>query len=179
MKKLMVMAAVAVSAIALNAANVDWGIDVYSAGSSDNYWDGKTYYVINGDASSLITMLSVDGNVAGFNTAISEMITAGTAPRSTFEEWSFGAAEGMFQNAGSQIYAIAMTDGTTPDSTFFYSSTSTAGKTYEEGQQSPGTATMSYDDTPWTSATIAAPEPTSGLLLLIGVAGLALRRRRA
>lgn len=53
MKKLMVMAAVAVSAIALNAANVDWGIDVYSAGSSDNYWDGKTYYVINGDASSL------------------------------------------------------------------------------------------------------------------------------
>ena len=31
----------------------------------------------------------------------------------------------------------------------------------------------------WKTATAAVPEPTSGLLLLLGVAGMALRRRRA
>ena len=35
-----------------------------------------------------------------------------------------------------------------------------------------------YDPAAWT-ATTAAPEPTTGLLMLIGMAGLALRRRRA
>ena len=31
----------------------------------------------------------------------------------------------------------------------------------------------------WTASTAAVPEPTSGLLMLVGLAGLALRRRRA
>jgi len=41
------------------------------------------------------------------------------------------------------------------------------------------TSWESVDASTWKTAATGAPEPTSGLLLLIGMAGLALRRRRA
>ena len=37
----------------------------------------------------------------------------------------------------------------------------------------------SSQPTSWTATSAAVPEPTSGLLMLVGLAGLALRRRRA
>ena len=39
------------------------------------------------------------------------------------------------------------------------------------------TATFNMNNATWTA--VAIPEPTSGLLMLVGLAGLALRRRRA
>lgn len=46
------------------------------------------------------------------------------------------------------------------------------------GAMTNTTAANKFLNSSWT-ATSAVPEPTSGLLLLLGVAGLALRRRRA
>ena len=40
-------------------------------------------------------------------------------------------------------------------------------------------ATAGYTGAGWYSQASAVPEPTSGLLMLLGMAGLALRRRRA
>jgi len=45
-----------------------------------------------------------------------------------------------------------------------------------DGSKNPATLSSAYDGAGWYTV---APEPTSGLLLLIGMAGLALRRRRA
>jgi len=55
-----------------------------------------------------------------------------------------------------------------------YDALYTQGSIYESGSMAEAGAT------PWTVSTFhSVPEPTSGLLVLLGFAGLALRRRRA
>ena len=171
----MIALAVLATSFAIKAANVDWGVDMNATVSDPwDFWDGKSYYAINGDASTYITMLT-DGDIAGFEAAMSDL--GANVQADAFGIYSFGGANGMFQNAADTVSFIALNSTLTPDATFYYNSVSTAGLTYEAGSKSPGTAMMS---TQFSSATIGAiPEPTSGLLLLLGVAGLALRRRRA
>ena len=67
------------------------------------------------------------------------------------------------------------------DYQFYFTSTDAAGNTYQSEIVTAtalgtgfGSATFEGNGT-WT----AAPEPTSGLLMLLGMAGLALRRKRA
>ena len=83
--------------------------------------------------------------------------------------------------SGSQdFYLIVLNSGTLADATAFATSAKTTmtidaslDTTIAFGSMKDATqATAS-----WTA--IAAPEPTSGLLLLLGVAGLALKRKRA
>ena len=64
---------------------------------------------------------------------------------------------------------------------FYFTSTDAAGNTYQSETVSSmawavGTGSISFEGNgTWT----AVPEPTSGLLMLLGMAGLALRRKRA
>ena len=79
---------------------------------------------------------------------------------------------------GRQYYMVLTYNDGTKDYTYTSSAVASSGLS----STSLGTVSFTFTDTIKASGTdgwVAAPEPTSGLLMLLGFAGLALRRRRA
>ena len=183
MKKLMIAAAIVCAAVASQAADAKWSVVASNVYKSDgvSQFTGKGY-IFDG---SVGTMQSVY-NAFIANQAVD--LTGESGYMATIDITSGGVnAEYTFGNVGtsySKLY-FAVVNG---DEMYFSQELSGDGAslatalTYgTQGKDKSklaalesNTATMQRWNTP-----AAVPEPTSGLLLLLGVAGMALRRRHA
>lgn len=179
MKKLMMMVAVSILAVAANAATVGWG----AAGLTDYKSDAYSFFVIgqNGvtDIATVTALLdageSFDSYAFGSGavsttgaintTAASSGKTLGEGTYTSF----FVLFDGDTPTAGSSNYAVI--SGQTGLTKSIGGSTATVTFTAANVSSYMSTAT-------WKSYG-AVPEPTSGLLMLLGMAGLALKRKRA
>ena len=166
MKKLMIVAAVAMASFGLRAATADWSVSV---GEYAADWSTPTGSIlIEGLTTDPVNIAFVDGfasdtiaGVAGdtaFDVTMSVVLDDGktwsmkqsfTTP--TFQGEGAPADQDALSGLNDEIALAFQTEDYTLPS---------AAQAAEAG---------------WS----VVPEPTSGLLLLIGVAGLALRRRRA
>lgn len=185
MKKLIIFAAAAFIACASNAAVANWrfgAANVY-AGSSEKY--SGTAYVFD---SAVITMSALYDAVVADSTYLSgnaiaskDVVSGAITAVSTVVDFSYG-------NAGSSynLY-FAILDG---DKIYFSNEKSVtgngsaAGASLAFGTQNNNTTTFSATAPSGTGFAGAGhwssvPEPTSGLLLLLGMAGLALKRKQA
>ena len=151
MKKIMLALAVAVLAVAANAASFKWsGVNVYGS-------DGITKFT--GTAS-----LYAEGIDGVLSTAA---VNAGSITATTFSN------DALVGGTTYNFYFVVEDDGKT-----FTSATKSV------AAQATSTVTIGFANMTsqtqnaanWTAADV--PEPTSGLLLLLGVAGLALRRKQ-
>ena len=178
MKKVMIAAAIVCAACISQAASVAWG---NSSSSKIVGLTGSEITSANVAAYALsVSLVDAEGKVVATSTGINTM-TAGVLSGGTTWTYTFGEGEGQY-NTGD-LFSIVAT-------------MTVAGQQYEmvvaenlaiTAQNNSGTDTFSWAagsygglaDTPTVGKWSAVPEPTSGLLLLLGMAGLALRRKQA
>ncbi len=180
MKKLMLAAAIACAAIAAQAESVliTLGLICYPETNYDSV--SGTAYLIYSDT------LSQASAVAAFNSAgASSYETTIASQASSTVTLANGWWDGVIEVSSlSEMYALCFDK----DKNYMYVSTAaeaSGGICLIDNQDdysiaSAKSASSGFSGAGWYSvATSSVPEPTSGLLMLLGVAGLALKRKRA
>ena len=180
MKKLLIIASVVAVTCAAHAASFTWGFKSDSIQDpTGEYMDGGYAYLVLGATLSGTTVNMKDATIlasGGMNA-----------------DYTYGAlsapisSDALSSTAAGQSYLLVLTTASSAQElngdilSIVYAGTSAQGVDPMSGdtwaQFENGTA---FTSTAWKSNSFTAvPEPTSGLLMLLGMAGLALKRKRA
>ncbi|MDE3274659.1 MAG: PEP-CTERM sorting domain-containing protein [Verrucomicrobiota bacterium] len=184
MKKLIMFIGVAALAFAGQAASVDWGVSVASQGAA---WSGTSAYVMafNGsDYDAVIKLLTVTGSdnmatdLGGYALALGAGGTQASVSNNRGSAKASGTSDGV---TGDKMFWVVFTEGSKDagKAITWTAATDISAYDYEAGSPAPGTISLNAASFANSGTIAGVPEPTSGLLMLVGLAGLALRRRRA
>ena len=181
MKKLIIAVAIVCAAVVSQAAAVGWNC----AGATDFKGGDYSIFVLgmNGvktDASQAAAQIKAIVAASGLEAASSYAFASDVVNASNGSATKANTASGKsitYSGSGTDTYSAIIfvqdVDGEKASFTAPVSITmadNSTSKTFSFGNQATAFTSNKFD---------VAPEPTSGLLLLIGVAGLALKRRRA
>ena len=181
MKKLMIAAAIVCAAALAQASTVTWGVgpadSILEKSGGDAWADGTAYIVYLGaaDAEKLGSYTFFED---GTLTLADGAANAGSAPI-VEGYWNNGVSYETKESRNG-IYAVILSYEDA-DGKYYYAdyTAALAGATSDPSDPKEVVFAPTANSIVMSTPGEAVPEPTSGLLLLIGVAGLALRRRRA
>ena len=172
MKKIMIAAVATLIGFAANAAAVVWEAgDVYEYGTGDFANDYIAFWVDASVTSYDVAQTKIAAGDVSF-------ITGTTSNGLSVDGYVDPVTVNGYGNGQSVTgYVVIFNASDISSATHAYLSDSFTKATGPEGQS----AVMVFDtsSTEVASNWAAVPEPTSGLLLLLGMAGLALRRKQA
>lgn len=152
MKKLLIVAAIIVAGVCANAASFKWAV------SGMTEMDGTT--ALSGTATLYAYLATADVSTAK---AVDTQTMTG----------------GVISNADAVFTSDSLVGGSTYK--FYYTIEDSKGNSYvsaTKASRAQATATVSLTFATTGGTWTAVPEPTSGLLMFLGMAGLALRRKR-
>ena len=170
MKKLMIILAAVAMAGVSQAASFSWKLTTGSTYAS------MKVYALTGTTSDAVLAAFSSTTAENWTSAVSGVtpVTAGTGSRGVASDKVTGVSDG-----DSIVFAII--DGSIADGNKYYVTTAYTipdGKTFEP--PAAGTAqsiAVNLAGSGTFTASSPVPEPTSGLLMLLGMAGLALKRK--
>ena len=208
MKKLIIGAAIAMVGLATNAATANWTAGGTIIEGDVQNWDGtyapsgwSVYFFDNAGAvtrGQMLVALTADNFATEMGSALTWSEAGVTVNHASIQDGGAFGANGTtmvgVKPQGETVetvsgYFVIFDAASYDKATYAYLSADVTGTV-----NTFGTATMdpnnigegwdtyldatTYHTSNWTAVN-AVPEPTSGLLLLLGVAGLALKRKRA
>ena len=182
MKKLMIAFGMVATAISSYAASFDWKTSavgkIYTVGSATDLYTGTAYIFDSGSYSQQTVLTAFLTSGIDFSKALdSKSVTSGKITATVGEAFDWGTA-GDTLNAyvvvidGDNAFISSIVSGEAPAISY-----KQLNFDLKNDSQSVAFSTGTFSSGGWYS-TGSVPEPTSGLLMLIGMAGLALRRRR-
>ena len=190
MKKIVVAMAIAFAAVVVNAASVNWTVSFAGAAAgrvmdaNGKVWTNATagnsnqtaYFMLSSQVDAFVAALGAGTSLDGLYLDKSTAFNANTGAMSEIRS----ASSDKITTAAQDFTTILVyTTGTGEEIQTYY---------MESGVASSNSRVLESDSAAVTFASNTAfagqqfeqvPEPTSGLLLLLGVAGLALRRKKA
>jgi hypothetical protein len=191
MKKLIIAAFAVVFAAATQAASVFWGGDICLQDCTTPLTSGSTAYLVFSETAfaAPTTVTIADGGIANWTVNNGASVVASySITDADIGNWSFKTAYGKPGEAINGYFGVIVVDGSAAADglTGAYASLGnadlgatdpTADLVYGDGSFNNWIGENGFNSVSFTTASV--PEPTSGLLMLVGLAGLALRRRRA
>ncbi len=200
MKKLMVVAAAICSAVIANAGAVNWGSGALqtpgdggalsgtkmTSASGFNVkmyvWESLTESALSHSAGDLYKWYTKGASTSadpfgGELSAINGNVNMGTSATTI----TANGAE-LTTTGGTSVYGavlFVLTDAVSGKDMWYIENSGTVSAKAGSTKASLSNLGLKIGGTGAATAWTAAPEPTSGLLLLLGVAGLALKRKRA
>ena len=176
----MIATAIVCAAAFAHGALCNWNTYAYDSAMATSL-DGGTYWIVSlGASADALAGITVNGN-GEISLGTATQVDTGAIPSGTYGAIG-GTISGLSAADNGSYYGIVVWDGVVDG---FYGKASGVVSGIVDAPPTDGT-TIAFDNTGLgygaTLATIQTepvPEPTSGLLMLLGMAGLALRRRRA
>jgi len=180
MKKLVVMGAVVCAAVAAQAASVKWNSSTKIADAKGTTLTTKGSYESLLNGGSIVLAILKDGTYNGNYDVLGGSVTFKTSPKKQagmlmgnygFEFSNTTLRDGdvlgiLFRDAKGNLSQLIYTAGGMVDDILTISGLNSDDFSTNFNYASKGTFTV-------------VPEPTSGLMILLGLAGLALRRKQA